>query len=83
VKVTDEVWRDFRLAAGGRSVAAVLGELVTDEVERYRVRRLRAGQVDDRELLEALYRARELHDAVSVIVRRLERRLDQRGGPAG
>lgn len=35
-------------------------------VDRYRARRLKAGQLDDTELRDALERARELHERVTV-----------------
>src|SRR4051812_18687548 len=76
VKVTDDVWRDFRLVAAYRSVAVALGDRVTGAVERYRADRLRAGHADDRELLAALDRARELYDDVGAIVARPEQRAD-------
>jgi hypothetical protein len=50
---------------------------VRREVEHHRSRRLRAGQLNDRELVDALARARELHEELSAIVERLERRLDR------
>jgi hypothetical protein len=61
VKVSDDVWTDFREATRNSSVAIALGELVTREVDRYRARRVRDGSADERELLEALERAQELH----------------------
>jgi hypothetical protein len=50
--------------------------MVRREVERHRSRRLRAGRLDDRELVDALERATEPHKELSAIVERLERRLD-------
>jgi hypothetical protein len=76
VSVSDETWREFRDVVGNDSIAAYLGRLVEREVERERARRVREGTVDDVELREALERARELHDDLSAIVARLERRLD-------
>ena len=72
VAVSEDVWADFRAAAGHRSVSVVLGELVEREVERYRSRRLRDGQLDGRELVEALERARSQQADLAVIVERLE-----------
>lgn len=74
VHVSDEVWTDFRAAAGPTPLNLVLGRLVEREVDRHRSRRLREGDMDDRELLEALERARELHADVAAIVARLEGR---------
>jgi predicted DNA-binding protein (UPF0278 family) len=62
------------------TISTVLGELVEREVDRYRSRRLRAGQLDDTELVELLDRARELRDDLAVLVARLERRLDRAAG---
>lgn len=78
VKVSDDVWSDFREATRNNSVAIALGELVTREVDRYRARRVRDGAADELELLEALQRAHELHAQLVELVKRLERRLDAR-----
>lgn len=72
VAVADDVWTDFRAAAGYRPVSEVLGELVEREVELYRSRRLREGRVEPRDLLDALERARRQQDALAAIVERLE-----------
>jgi hypothetical protein len=77
VRVSDAVWADFRAAAGMTPLSVRLGELVTRDVERYRSRRLRQGQLDDAELIEALERARELHADHAALVDRLERRLER------
>jgi len=77
VQVADDVWADFRALAANESIAAVLGGLV----ERYRARRLRAGQLDDHQLVDALDRARQLRDELVAIVERLERRLDHQRAP--
>lgn len=73
VRVSALTWADFRALAGNRPVAAVLGELVTREVDRNRTRRLRERQVDERELLDALDRAREQQAHLAAIADRLER----------
>src|SRR5215211_273883 len=73
VHVADDVWADFRSLAGDRPIAAVLGELVTREVSRNRSRRVREGRLDDRELVDALERARATHADLEVIAARLER----------
>jgi hypothetical protein len=78
VQVADDVWADFRSLAGDRPIAAVLGDLVTKEVTRHRSRRVREGALDDRQLIEALERARATQADLETIVTRLERRLDQR-----
>jgi hypothetical protein len=78
VNVADDVWADFRSLAGDRPIAAILGELVTREVTRDRSRRVREGQLDDRELVDALERARATQAELETLVDRVERRLDQR-----
>jgi hypothetical protein len=81
VQVADDVWADFRAAAGHRPISEVLGELVTREVDRYRSRRIRDGQLDSRELADALeYAARQQAD-LAAIAERLER-LRRAGDPA-
>lgn len=78
MKVSDDVWREFRAAVADESISVCLGELVEREVERYRAQRLREGSADDAELLDALARARELREELAMLVVRLERRLDGR-----
>jgi hypothetical protein len=73
VYVSDEVWAEFRASAYPRSLNFVLGELVRREVERYHSRRVREGLVDDRELIEALDRARDFQEDLVAIIARLER----------
>lgn len=77
VRVSDDVWADFRAAAGDRPLSSLLAELVEAEVRRHRRERLEAGAVDDRELVDALAEARELHADLAAVVARLERRLDR------
>jgi predicted CopG family antitoxin len=81
VQVADDVWTDFRALAGNDSIATVLGRLVEREVDRYRSRRLKAGQLDDTELVDTLERAHQLHDQLAAIVERLEQRLDHQHAP--
>jgi hypothetical protein len=83
VKVSDDVWTDFREATRNSSVAIALGELVAREVDRYRARRVREGAADEQRLLEALERAQELHAHLAELVKRLERRLDARAARPG
>jgi predicted DNA-binding protein (UPF0278 family) len=73
VQVDDATWADFRALAGYRPVSEVLGDLVTREVEAYRSRRLREGELDDREVVQALDRAKEHQADLVAIVERLER----------
>lgn len=77
VRVSDDVWADFRAAAGDRPLSSLLAELVEGEVRRHRRERLEGGAVEDRELLAALAQARELHADLTAVVARLERRLDR------
>jgi hypothetical protein len=77
VRVSDDVWADFRAAAGELPLSYVLAKLVEGEVRRYRRQRVASGGVTDRELLAALAQARELHAELAAVVARLERRLDR------
>ncbi|MGH2970190.1 MAG: hypothetical protein ACRDK0_14185 [Solirubrobacteraceae bacterium] len=72
VQVADDSWADFRAAAGHRPISEVLGELVTREVDRYRSKRLRDGQLDPREVTDALEHARRQQADLAAIVDRLE-----------
>ncbi len=72
VAVADDVWAEFRAAIGYRSVAEVLGEFVDCEVQRYRSRRLQDGQLEPREVIEALEQARAQQADLEAIVARLE-----------
>lgn len=74
VKVSDEVWDDFRLLTRTEGVGDALGRLVTREVERWRVARIGKGSADDKEVLDALERAHELQAELVTIVGYLERR---------
>jgi hypothetical protein len=74
VHVSDNVWAEFR-SADTTPLNLRLGELVTREVDRSRSRRLREGQLDDKDLVEALDRARDLHADLTAMVDRLEHRL--------
>jgi hypothetical protein len=73
VQVADDVWADFRAAAGNRPISDVLGELVSREVDRYRSKRLRQGQLEPSELVDALEDARRQQADLALIVERLER----------
>jgi hypothetical protein len=80
VAVPSDVWADFRAAIGYRPIAEALGDLVEREVERYRSRRLRDGQLEPRELLDALDRAREQQADLEAVVARLEALRGESGG---
>jgi hypothetical protein len=81
VRVSDEVWADFRAAAGYRSVSSRLSELVEECVRDYRRQQVVEGTVNDRELLDALNRARALRADLTAVIGRLERRLDRPAAP--
>jgi hypothetical protein len=72
VQVADDVWADFRAAAGHRPISEVLGELVSREVDRYRSKRLRDGELPAREITEALEQAARQQADLAAIVDRLE-----------
>src|SRR3954447_15703709 len=74
VKVTDDVWDDFRLLTRSEGVGEALGRLVTRDVERWRAARIRDGSADDQAVLDALERARELQTDLAAIVAQLERK---------
>jgi hypothetical protein len=78
VHVDDQTWAAFKQAAGAVPISELLGQLVSKHVDRAAARRLRDGTIDDRQLLDALEQARELHADVAAIVARLEQRLDHR-----
>jgi hypothetical protein len=73
VQVLNDVWADFRTAASNRPISDVLGELVSREVDRYRSKRLREGQLEPSELADALKDARRQQRDLKLIVERLER----------
>lgn len=73
VHVTESVWAEYRASLAGRPLSAALGELVEGEVDRARRKRLRAGELTDDELLDALDRSRELQRDLEVLVDRLQR----------
>ncbi len=83
IHVTDAVWAEFRAASGPIPIGVFLGRLVEREVDRYRSRRLRAGTLDDHEVVEALERARNLHGDIAAVVARLEQRLAPGSPSAG
>ena len=77
VRVPDDVWSEFRAAAGTTPINLVLGDLVQGEVDRHRARQAKAGSLDDRDLLAALDRAHELQDNLAANVAALEHRLSR------
>jgi hypothetical protein len=72
VRSDDETWATFRTLAGVRPISELLGELVAQEVARYRSRRLREQTLQPRELLDALERARKQQTDLELLVSRLE-----------
>jgi hypothetical protein len=73
VLVSDDVRADFRAAAGNRPISEVLGELVSREVDRHRSRRLRQGQLEPSEVVDALDDSRRQRADLELIVEWLER----------
>jgi hypothetical protein len=76
VRVSDDIWDEFRASADAETIGQALGRLVERAVEKQRSAQLRRGGLDDKDLVEALERATQLRDDVAKIVERLERRLD-------
>ena len=72
VRSDEATWATFRTLAGTRSISEVLGDLVAQEVQRYRSQRLRDDALEPLELLEALERAREQQDELEALVVRLD-----------
>jgi hypothetical protein len=73
VRVDEQTWREFRQAVGYRPIAERLGELVARDVAAYRRHRLRAGDLQGREVLDALERADHLSRDLAAVTERLER----------
>ena len=73
VRTDEEAWREFRAGVGAGTVAERLGALVAREVSAQRRRRSRAGELDAREVMDALAAARELAGDLAAITERLER----------
>lgn len=72
VRVDDQTWREFRHEIGPSTVAQRLGELVARDLGERRRRRLHNGQLDPREVEQALEEAAELGRDLAAITRRLE-----------
>ena len=72
VQADDETWTTFRALVGPRPISKVLGDLVCEEVRRFRSEQLREQALEPHELLEALERAREQQADLETLVRRLE-----------
>ena len=72
VRVDDQTWREFRHELGPNTVAQRLGELVARDLGERRRRRLHTGQLDRREVQQALEQAAELSRDLAAITRRLE-----------
>ena len=72
VQVDDATWQEFRGIAGFQPISEILGELVEREVHNARSARLRDGRLEDREVVDALDKARELQADLAAIVARLE-----------
>lgn len=72
VGVDDATWAEFKRAIGDRSVAETLGRYVELEVARARRARGVEEDVTQRELVDALERARLTAEALQQVTRRLE-----------
>ncbi len=72
VRVEEQTWRDFRHEIGPHTVAERLGELVVRDLAECRRRRLHTGELDQRELQQALEEARALSRDLQAITKRLE-----------
>lgn len=78
VHVDDATWQTFKSATGYTPISEVLGQLVTRHVHNHQARQAEAGELGDRELLDALERARELQRDLGWLVQRLEDRTGRR-----
>jgi len=78
VQVDDATWQGFKRAAGDTPISELLGQLVTRHVHNHQARQAEAATIDDRELLDALERATELHRNLGRLVERLEHRVGRR-----
>ena len=58
--------------AGNHAIGEVLGELVSRQVDRYRSKRLRQGQLEPSELVDPLEDARRQQQHLALIVERLD-----------
>jgi hypothetical protein len=72
VRVDEHTWREFRHAIGPLTISQRLGELVLRDVAERRRRRLHAGQLDAREVQQALQQAHALGRDLAAITKRLE-----------
>lgn len=77
--MTDDVWRAFKEACGDRPISEVLAGHVERDVAAWLAR---DDSMTDRQLVEALERARELHAAAQALVWRIEARLPYVPPPA-
>ncbi len=72
VRVDEQTWQDFRHEIGPRTVAERLGELVVRDLAERRRRRLHTGELDQREVQQALDQARTISRDLAAITKRLE-----------
>lgn len=74
VRVSDELWRDFRQAIGDRHVSEALADCVEQEVARWHAARLRnAENLTADEIQAALRRIGELEKSLERLTVRLSR----------
>ena|SRR6266851_781416 len=81
VRVDEQTWREFRHVIGPATVSQRLSELVLRDLAERRRRRLHAGQLDAREVQQALEQTHALSRDLAAITKRLEALLGP--GPAG
>lgn len=72
MRVDEDTWGEFRQAIGDRSVAEVLGRYVQLEIARALRARAAEDDMTQRELVDALERARVTMEALQRITKRLE-----------
>jgi hypothetical protein len=72
VQADDETWTTFRALVGPQPISKVLGDLVSEEVRRFRSKELREQALEPHEQLDALERAREQQADLDALVRRLQ-----------
>lgn len=77
VSVDEQTWQAFKQITADSSISQVLGDLVTRHVHHTQARQAKDGQLEDRELLDALDRAQELQRDLGHLLRRIEDRIDR------
>ena len=75
VRVDESTWATFKAAIGDQSVAEVLGRYVEAEAARAQRERMDEDDITERQLVDALEKARVLTGSLERITSRLEARL--------